>query len=189
MGIWQPQTFQILMRSPADLTVTARPPWWTSQHIILCLGGVIGGLMLVTGVVMLLARHRLKEQGRERAMAEAEFTAILSERNRLPREIHDTLAQGLVATAVHLRVARKQINGTAPSVQQHLDSAQQLVQQSLQEARNSIWNMRSQVLEDGDLAGALKGILEQMTHDTEVQTQFEVAGHARRLAPVIENNL
>ncbi len=189
IGVWQPQSFQILMRSPADLTVISRPSWWTPPHIILCLGGITGGLMLVTGVVMLLARHRLKEQGRQRAMAEAEFAAILAERNRLAREIHDTLAQGLVATSVQLRLARKQTNGATQSLQQHLDSAQQLVRQSLQEARNSIWNMRSQVLENGDLAGALKGILQQMTDSTEVQAEFEIAGHARRLAPVIENNL
>jgi len=189
IGVWQPQSFQILMRSPADLTVISRPSWWTSSHITLCLGGITGGLMLVTGVVMLLARHRLKEQGRQRAMAESEFSAILAERNRLAREIHDTLAQGLVATSVQLRLARKQTNGASQSLQQHLDSAQQLVRQSLQEARNSIWNMRSQVLENGDLAGALKGILQQMTDSTEVQTEFEIAGNARRLAPVIENNL
>jgi signal transduction histidine kinase len=188
-GIWQPQSFQILMRSAADLTVLTRPPWWTPRHVILFLGAVIGGLMLVTGVVMLAARHRLREQGHQRAMAEAEFAAILTERNRLARDIHDTLAQGLVATSVQLRLARKQCNGDTSSVRQHLDSAQQLVRQSLQEARNSIWNMRSQVLEKGDLVSALKGILQQMTDDTEVATRFEVTGNARRLAPVVENNL
>ena len=189
MGIWQPQAFQILLRSPADLRILNRPPWWTPQHVILFLGVVIGGLLLVTGVVMSLARRRLNEQGHQRAMAETEFTAILSERNRMAREIHDTLAQGLVATSVQLRLARKQSAAAPESLQQHLDSAQQLVRHSLQEARNSIWNMRSQVLENGDLASALKDILKQMTDDTEVETHFEVAGKAHRLAPVIESNL
>src|ERR1700744_1239928 len=105
-------------------------------------------------MVMLAARRRLREQAVQRAMAEAEFTAILAERNRLAREIHDTLAQGLVATSVQLRLARKELNGDTTPVRQHLDSAQQLVRQSLQEARNTIWNMRSQVLENGDLVGA-----------------------------------
>jgi signal transduction histidine kinase len=189
MGIWSPQSFEILMRSPADLTVQARPSWWTPSHTILVLGCIAGGLMLVSGVIMTLARHRLKEQGRQRAMAESEFAAILAERNRLAREIHDTLAQGLVATSVQLRLARKQSTGAPPALQQHIDSAQQLVQSSLQEARNSIWNMRSQVLEHHDLAAALEGILRQMANGTEVQTQFEVAGQLRRLAPVLENNL
>jgi len=188
-GVWHPESFQILLRSSDDLTIISRPPWWTSQHIILFLGSIIGGLLLITAVVMLLARHRLNEQERQRAMAEAEFAAILSERNRMAREIHDTLAQGLVATSVQLRLAQKQGAGAPESLQQHLDSAQQLVRQSLQEARNSIWNMRSQVLENGDLAGALKDILKQMVDDAEVETRFEVAGKAHRLAPVVESNL
>jgi signal transduction histidine kinase len=189
MGIWKPQVFQVLMRSPADLQIISRPPWWTPQHLILFMVVVIGGLLLVTGVVMLLSRRRLKEQYHQRAMAEAEFAAILSERNRMAREIHDTLAQGLVATSVQLRLASKQSAGASEAFRQHLDSAQQLVRESLQEARNSIWNMRSQVLENGDLAGAMKGILKQMADGTEVETHFEVAGKAHRLAPLTESNV
>jgi len=189
MGIWQPQAFQILLRSPADLVILSRPPWWTPRHIIFFLGSVIGGLLLATGVVTLFARRRLHEQKNQRAMAEAEFTAILSERNRLAREIHDTLAQGLVATSVQLRLAKKQAGGAAAELHQHLDTAQQLVRGSLEEARNSIWNMRSQVLETGDLVSALKNILKQMADGTETETSFAVTGQPRRLAPMIESNL
>jgi signal transduction histidine kinase len=188
MGIWQPQAFQIFMRSPADLIIINLPPWWTPRHIILCLGAVVGGLLLVTGMVTLVARRRLNEQSRHRAMAEAEFAAILIERNRLAREIHDTLAQGLAATSVQLRLAKKQAAVSPESFHQHLDTAQQLVRDSLNEARNSIWNMRSQVLETGDLPSALKNILKQMTDSTELKTTFETSGRVRRLATVIENN-
>jgi signal transduction histidine kinase len=192
MGIWRPQAFQILLRSPADLEVIKPAPWWTPGHVILLLGVLTVASGLVTGVVVLLARRRVREQARQRAMAEAEFAAILAERNRVAREIHDTLAQGLVATSVQLRLARKSAkSATSPpgALDQYLGAAQQLVSSSLEEARNSIWNMRSQVLETGDLASALKGILAQMADGTEVETHFEATGRVRRLAPVIENNL
>lgn len=207
-GVWHPESFQLLLRSADDLAVIRPPPWWTSQHVILLLGGVTGGLLLVTAVVLLLARHHVKEQERQRVLAEREFSAILSERNRLAREIHDTLAQGLVATAIQLRLAQKQLSIRRPQstvvspqstgergamdwglLTNHLDSAQQLVRHSLQEARNSIWNMRSQVLEEGDLAGALRDILKQMVDGSGVEARFEVAGRAHRLAPVVESNL
>jgi signal transduction histidine kinase len=122
-------------------------------------------------------------------MAEAEFAAILSERNRMAREIHDTLAQGLAATSVQLRLAKKQCSNPADGAAQYIDAAQQLVRESLEEARNSIWNMRANVLENSDLAGALEGILKQLSDGSGVQTIFEVTGKARRLAPVVENNL
>ena len=188
MGIWHPQTFQLQLRSPEDLIVIEPPPWWTSRHIILLLGIALSGLLLASSIVTLLARRRLNEQSRQRAMAEAEFAAILAERNRMAREIHDTLAQGLVATSVQLRLAKKQATGAPDPLNQYLDTAQQLVRGSLEEARNSIWNMRSQVLETGDLSGALKNILKQMAEGTELKTSFETTGRVRRLAPVVENN-
>ena len=160
------------------------------SHRLFNILGPFGGLLLVTGVLAALARRRLNEQRRQRAMAEAEFAAILSERNRVAREIHDTLAQGLVATSVQLRLAKKMSSTSPDSLGQHLDSAQQLVRSSLEEARKSIWNMRSQVLETGDLASALQGILKQMADGSELKTAFEVTGHDGRRAlarvPVLE---
>ncbi len=188
-GIWLPKSFQILLRSPDDLIILQPSPWWTPQHIVWLLGGTSGALAFATGIVVLLSRQRLRQQQQQRQRAEAEFAAILSERNRLAREIHDTLAQGLTATSVQLRLARKKMNGTPEIASRHLDSALGLVSDSLEEARSSIWNMRSHILENGGLVGALKGILAQMADGTETATQFEVSGRSRPLAPVIENNV
>src|SRR6266581_9008061 len=133
-GVWHPQTFQLWLRSPADVFTIQAPPWWTPKHVIFLLLIVTGGSVVITAIVMWLARRRLREQARQRAMAEAEFAAILSERNRLAREIHDTLAQGLAATSVQLRLAKKQMNGASDQLEHHLDAAQNLVRCSLEEA-------------------------------------------------------
>lgn len=188
-GVWHPRSFQILMRSPEDMVVITPPSWWTPEHIIFLFAIVAAISLLVTASVMLIARRHLREQAARRAMAEAEFAAILAERNRMAREIHDTLAQGLAATSIQLRLARKNAAGHAETLTHHIDTAQQLVRDSLEEARNSIWNMRSHVLESRDLAGALNEVLKQLCDGTGVETSVEVTGHARRLAPVIENNL
>jgi signal transduction histidine kinase len=189
MGPWKPQLFQLVLRSPADLALLRAPPWWTLKHITYLLGVALAILGAATGIIILLARRRLHEQEQQRAMAETEFAAILSERNRLAREIHDTLAQGLTATSVQLRLARKHANGGGDALNHHLDAAQDLVRESLEEARNSIWNMRSQALENGDLSSALKYVLRQMADSSELKTDFKVRGQARRLAPIIENDL
>jgi len=188
-GIWHPRSFQILLRSPEDLMVITPPPWWTPPHIILLFAIIAGASSLVTALVMLSARRRLREQSLQRAMAETEFAAILSERNRVAREIHDTLAQGLAATSVQLTLAKKNANGASESLSHHLDAAQELVRESLAEARDSIWNMRSHVLESSDLAGALREVLKQRCDGTGIETNVEVTGRSRRLAPIMENNL
>jgi signal transduction histidine kinase len=188
-GIQKPRAFSLLMRSPEDLTVVQTPSWWTREHIMLLLGAVAALSLIVTVLVMWLARTRLREQATHRAMAEAEFAAILSERNRMAREIHDTLAQGLVATSVQLQLAKKHIADPATPLGRHLDTAQQLVRGSLEEARGSIWNMRSQILESSDLAGALGNILKQLAEGSGTETRLDLIGTPRRFAPLIENNL
>jgi signal transduction histidine kinase/lysophospholipase L1-like esterase len=188
-AISQPLSFQILLRSPADLAIVQPPPWWTLQHLALILGLATSILSIAVGTVLMVSRHRLRQQQYQRRMAEAEFSAILSERNRLSREIHDTLAQGMTAALVQLRLAKKQVNQGGATVLRHLDPALDLVADSLQEARNSIWNMRSHVLESSDLSAALAGILKQMADGTEIATSVEITGKPRRLAPVIENNV
>jgi len=189
MGIWHPQSFQILLRSPADLAVLEAPSWWTATHLMFLLCIFAGGSLGVAGGAVLLARRRLNEQARRRTMAEAEFAAILAERNRLAREIHDTLAQGLAATSVQLQLAKVHLNGVTGPARQHLDVAEELVRHSLEEARNSIWNMRPQVLETRSLSGALNSILEKLSEGILRETHLDVTGQERRLAAIIETNI
>jgi signal transduction histidine kinase len=138
---------------------------------------------------MVAARKRLKEQAVQRALAETEFTAILRERNRIAREIHDTLAQGLGAISMQLELAKTDADDAPEPLKQHLAQAHTLVRSSLADARDSIWNMRSQVLETGDLASALDGILRQLADGTGIESRMQVTGRQRRLSPVMENNL
>lgn len=188
-GIMSPQAFQILLRSRDDVTLLQSAPWWSGSGAVWLLGGLSFGLLVMIGLVTFLARRRLREQAAERALSEAEFTAILKERNRMAREIHDTLAQGLGAISVQLELVKDGLPPDSNGARQHLEQAHTLVRSSLADARNSIWNMRSQVLETGDLASALDGILRQLTDGTGVKSELRVAGTPRRLPPIVENNL
>ena len=188
-GLWEPQSFQILLRSPADFAVIEPAPWWNADRVVWVLSAFLAVAVGAVAAVMLASRRRLKDQEHHRAMAETEFTAILSERNRVAREIHDTLSQSLGAISVQLELARGHANEISAPARNHLSSAHKLARAALSEARDSIWNMRSQVLEKGDLGQALEGILVQMTEGTGVIPHMRVEGTRRRLPPVIENNL
>lgn len=188
-GLWEPRSFQLVLRSPADVVVLQPPPWWNPERIVWVLSGFLALALGAVAVVMTASRRRLKEQEHRRAMAEAEFTAILSERNRVAREIHDTLSQNLGAISVQLELARVHAHEISAPARNHLAAALRLARAALSEARDSIWNMRSQVLEKRDLAEAIEGILTQMTDGTGVTPQMRVEGSRRRLPPVVENNL
>ena len=188
-GLWEPRSFQILLRSPADFSVIQPPPGWNAERVVWVLSGFLALAVGAVAVVMLASRRRVKDQEHRRAMAETEFTAILSERNRMAREIHDTLSQSLGAISVQLELARGHANEISAAARNHLGAALKLARAALTEARDSIWNMRSQVLEKGDLGQALERILVQMTEGMSVTPNMRIEGASRRLAPVIENNL
>ena len=184
-----PQSFRLLLRSPRDLRLIAPPPWWTPQRILIAATIVVSLLTTCIALIILFARSRLLRQREGRRAAEAEFAAVFKERNRMARDLHDTLAQGLGAISMHLEIVKEQRDHASEKAAKHLDIAHQTARQSLAEARNSIWDMRAHILESATLAEALQNILRQFTEDTETQGLFAVTGDARRLATSIENNL
>lgn len=188
-GLWEPKSFELLLRSPADLAVVQPPPWWNVERAVWVLSGFLALAIGSVAVVMLASRRRLKDQEHRRAMAETEFTAILSERNRVAREIHDTLAQNLGAISIQLELARTHAAEISAPALDHIGAAHQLARAALSDARESIWNMRSHILEQCDLGEALEGILVRMTEGTGVKPNLRVEGIRRRLPPVVENNL
>ena len=188
-GPQTPSEFQLLLRTTNDVTVLQQPSWWTPTRIAIHLAGAMILSILTAVLIAWKARQRLREQALRRKMAEGEFSAMLAERNRIAREIHDTLAQGLGAISMHLEMVKEQSGRAPEQVAKHLEIAHQTARQSLSEARNSIWNMRAQILEEADLAQALEKILQQLTEGSDIQSQIHVSGQVRRLAPVIENNL
>lgn len=188
-GLWEPHSFELLLRFPADLVVIQPPSWWNAGRVVWLLSGFLALAVGSVAVVMYASRRRLKDQEHRRAMAETEFTAILNERNRVAREIHDTLSQNLGAISVQLELARTHAAGISAPALNHIGAAHKLARVALADARDSIWNMRSHILERCDLGEALEGILRRMTEGTSVTPYMRVDGDRRRLAPVIENNL
>jgi len=188
-GLSQPRTFQILLRSLDDLTMIKPPPWWTWQRTISALTTAIGIVVLACGGIMLVARRRLQEQDARRLAAEREFALVFAERNRMAREIHDTLAQGLGGISIHVEFIKSRLKEAPPEIIKHLEITRDLVRNSLADARNAIWDMRSQALQEGDLVSALDATMKQLTEGSNVTARLTVTGRPRRISPVMENEL
>jgi len=122
---------------------------------------------------------------------EAQWGAVLAERSRLAREIHDTLAQGFVGISVQLEVVARLLGGSrepAPKpVMDQLDEARALVRASLAEARTSIWDLRSQAAED--LPARLRQSCSRISNGSPSKVYLQVQGTYRPLARKIEEEL
>ncbi len=116
--------------------------------------------------------------------------AVLEERNRMARDIHDTLAQGFTGVIVQLESAedamacfrRKEAN-------EHLRRASELARRSLNEARRSVHALRPEALQRDNFWEALKGIVKNTTGGTNLHTRFELRGRLRHLSPIWQENL
>ena len=116
--------------------------------------------------------------------------AVLEERNRMARDIHDTLAQGFTGVIVQLEAAEDAIACCRrQEANQHLQRASELARQSLNEARRSVRALRPQALQRGNFWEALKGTVKNTTAGTTLHTKFELRGKLRELPLVWQENL
>ncbi|MFJ3544614.1 sensor histidine kinase [Streptomyces rubiginosohelvolus] len=148
------------------------------------IGPLIGAAVAVATVLGYDALFRESERRRElivelvatRAdLAEAERTAgALAERERLAREIHDTLAQGLSSIQLLLRAAERSLPENAPAGP-HVRAAREAAQANLAEARSFVRALTPPDLEHGSLAAALERLCARTTAP-ELTVRFAVSG-------------
>ncbi len=125
---------------------------------------------------------RLSQQSRQ--------AAVVAERNRLARDIHDTLAQGFTGVIVQLEAAADASSqGLAREAAEHLRRAGELARESLNEARRSVRALRPHALDEKNLCQALEELIRKMTAGTAMRAQFKVKGHPRLLPPEWEENI
>ena len=108
--------------------------------------------------------------------ADTQELATINERNRIAREIHDTLAQGLAGIIVQLQAAEAWLGREPLKARQAVDHATDLARSSLQEARRSVWDLRPEGLERAGLAGAVRDELNRVSQRTGTRCSVRVRG-------------
>jgi signal transduction histidine kinase len=123
---------------------------------------------------------------------EERFQAVLQERNRIAREIHDTLAQGFAGVSVQLELVSRLMASGEAQTREHLDQARLLVRHSLAEARRAIWDLRSQSAENQDFASRISQMAARVNNASaggRAAVKLEVRGTYRPLTPKVEEEL
>ncbi|MEY2880216.1 MAG: hypothetical protein RLZZ15_2596 [Verrucomicrobiota bacterium] len=189
-GLWVADRMQLLLRSADDLVVVRAAPWLTTRRALAIAVAAAAVILFALVVVSVLARRKIAQREEARKLAEVEFSAMLAERNRLARELHDTIAQELNAVSMQMELAKNSAKtGTVEEFLPHLATAHGIVRGCLATTRESIWDMRSHILEKTDLLGALRSVAEQLSAGLGCAIRANTRGQSRRVAPMIENNL
>lgn len=162
----------------------------------MAIGPALGAAVAVAVVWGYQALYRESEQRRQlieeltatRAdLAEAQHTAgVLAERERLAREIHDTLAQGLSSIQLLLRAAERALPHAPQNAARYVDQARQAAVDDLAEARRFVAALTPPALEDSTLAGALERLCATTSARHRLTARFHVTGEPVPLATAHE---
>jgi ligand-binding sensor domain-containing protein len=159
----------------ATLRFRVVPPvyrrWWFLVLAVLVFAAALAGLYLL----------RLRVLRRQ-------FDAVLAERNRMAREIHDTLTQDFVGTTLQLDILQQMLkNGKVEPAIEQVKQTRQLVTEGLEEARRSIWELRANNSQDS-LPTRLARLLERDTF-AGLAPKLQLGGAYRELDARTEREL
>jgi PAS domain S-box-containing protein len=147
-----------------------------------------GAVVEVMGVIMDVTEQKRAERALRRARErtlETRFGAMLAERTRLAREIHDTLLQGFTGVGLQLLAVANRVIGqpeTAASLREVLN----LAQRTLEDARRAVWDMRSPPHTGEYVSEALRVTAEERTRGTGLILEYNVIGLPRAMDPEVE---
>ena len=150
--------------------------WWFFALCVLCIGGAGGAL------VAALQRRRNR---RNAADSQARFDAVLAERMRMARDLHDTLLQGFTGITLQLDGVRDSLEVQSQPLAKDLAEVLLRADRTLREAREMVWDMRQPASSVDDLGEALRASSKDLANVDGVDVQHVVVGSPRRLTPII----
>ncbi len=115
--------------------------------------------------------------------------AISEERNRMAREIHDTLAQSLTSIRMQLEAATRFLGRKPEQAQSCITFAQELAQSGLAEARRSVWALQPEAESYRHLSTSLESLATQRTAETFIPIEVTIVGTPQALPPDVGMNL
>ena len=137
--------------------------------------------LLLIGIAVGIYRLRVRA-------IRSQFDAILAERNRIAREIHDTLAQGFVGVSTQLELtAHLLAQSHVREAREQVDRTRNIVREGLAEARRSIWDLRATGAQ-ATLPARITRLVEQNSTG-ELKATINIGGTYRALTPALENEV
>lgn len=168
-GVWNEQGAQLTLELPPTLLQSR-------LFLLLCVGATIAALVGVYHWRMRRVSERLQAGLRER----------MAERERIARELHDTLLQGVQGLILKFQSATRQVPPELPARDQ-LERALDRAEDVVVEARDRVRSLRSGAA--GDLVATLSEVVETMRSASAAETVVSVQGRKTDLHPLVADEI
>ncbi len=182
-----PESFQLLLRSSSDVTVLRNPPFWTLGRLLWIVSAM--GIVLLAGLAWVVVLDRRVRRQTAIIQEKIQREAVSEERTRIAREFHDTLEQELAAITIQLDAVAAQFHQAPEQARRLLNLARTMSRRSLAEARRSVWDLRSHLLERSNLVDALSEVAKPLAAGHRVEIIVHATGDRRKLPGQVENHL
>ncbi|WP_322607356.1 sensor histidine kinase [Pontiella agarivorans] len=183
--------FSLQLRNADDVIILKKAPWWTTQKLV----ALSLSVFVLAGFCLLwvsLLRRTVSRQTRIISQ-QIQKAAVMDERQRIARELHDNLDQGLVGAALQMRSGQRMLETTDPVdtevLRQTLELAQHMLEHCSAESRSAIHDLRGGILETMTLSEALMDMTLALNEESEAAVRFSAEGLPFRLKAEAERNL
>ena len=168
-------TFSIVIRTPGDVMVVSRPPWWTAGRLAAAICALLATLV---GILVWNTLLRRTSERRGQALAEEKIARMESElktieRTKLAVELHDSLSQTLTGVSFELEAAGEMASGTPADLRHHIDIATRALDSCRIELRNCLWDLRSRVLDESDVKKAIEKTVGRVIGKATLALEFD----------------
>ena len=166
----------VVVNSPDDLRILARPSWWTPGRLLAVIGTL---LVILIGVgawnrALKTVAERTKRELREEVIAHVASDLRVGERTSLAVELHDTIAQNLTGVALEINAANKLIDSDLSGAHKHLNTASKTLSSCRTELKNCLFDLRGNALGQRDMDAAIRLSVAPVIGDAELTVRFNV---------------
>jgi signal transduction histidine kinase len=147
----------------ASLEIAQRPHFYRTVWFLSCC------ILALAGAAWTVHEFRVRQLA-------GRFQAVLGERNRLAREMHDTLIQGCVSVSALLEAHSSLGPAEADAQQDLLSCARTQLRSTIDEAREAVWNLRQKSPPAEDLSTLLRRMTEQVSQEFAVNVECHISG-------------
>jgi signal transduction histidine kinase len=204
-GYLKSRDLLIRLRNLSDVRVVEPAPWWTPLRLAVALAATGSALVTVMFFAGLLTRKnkslvvaeaelvsardalakrvetrtdQLYAQLSARRDELSEYSAVTAERNRLARDLHDSLEQTLAGAALRMDAANDLLPNPdaaeSEPTRRQMEKAAELLRLSQTQVRRTVWGLRNLALEKHSLAEALRDSVRLLTEDTGIVTTLDL---------------
>lgn len=171
-------SFELLLNSAADIRVLTRPSWWTAQHILVVIGGMVS-VIIGGSVWIIILRRQVEERTKLLAVEikhreQAEYQRSLeSERSRIAQDLHDDLGATLTQIGF-LSTVKSPETSVSPGTRERLDEVSKKSMQMITSLDEIVWAVNPENDSLRSLATYLQHMAEEFFRTTTVNCRFDL---------------